>query len=149
MRTKEQVLSVTATSPAAASTVVVSPVFSGGVIKRADYLIVDALLTGGTGGALDVYLQRKTGTNAWLDWIHFPQVAAGTSKKYTVVLSQQNTTIADVGGGTDASPGVSLAANSFVNMIPTDDVRIVFVAGGGTSAGASNTVTITPVTQRM
>lgn len=148
MRTKENSIPITATSPGSASTAVVATIFAGGILKAADKLVIDALLLGGTGGTLDVYLQRKTGTNAWLDWVHFPQVAALVAKKYTLTITGEGASIVEVGGGTDASPGVALAANTAVNVIPGGDVRIVFVAGAGTTLGSSNTVTITPYTQR-
>ena len=53
MRTKESAISLTDTSPAAASTVVSTAiVFKGSNLFRADYLVVDAILIGGTGGTL-------------------------------------------------------------------------------------------------
>ena len=113
---------------------------------------VTAGVYGGTGGTLDVYLQRKTGTNAWIDWAHFPQVAAATTKRFSFSVNaygqMASNAMFDLGGGTDATPGVSLAANTATNTIPTGDVRAVFVAGGGTSAGATQTITITPYTER-
>lgn len=148
MRTKETVQTITATSPAAASTVVPATVFKGGMLRQADKLVIDAALMGGTGGALDVYLQRKLEADRWVDWIHFPQLAAGTSKKYSLCITGEGSSIVEVGGGTDAAPGVALAANTAVNVIPGDDVRIVFVAAGGTSAGGSNRIDITPYTER-
>ena len=116
---------------------------------RLNFLISNS---GGTGGTLDVYLQRKTGTNAWIDWAHFPQVAAATTKRFSFSVNaygqMASNAMFDLGGGTDATPGVSLAANTATNTIPTGDVRAVFVAGGGTSAGATQTITITPYTER-
>jgi hypothetical protein len=105
-------------------------------------------LTAGTGGTLDVYLQRKLGSNSWADWIHFPQLTAAQSKKYSLAITGTGTSIVEVGQGTDATPSVALAANTAVNVIPGDEVRVVFVAGASTSAGASNTITITPYTVR-
>lgn len=135
---------VTATSPAAASTVVHTVAFKGSMLSKADFLTIDATLLGGTGGTLDVYLQRKIASDTWRDWLHFPQIAAATAKKYTVTINGEGATIVETGGGSDASPGVALAANTSVNCIPNGDVRIVFVAGASTSAGASNSITITP-----
>lgn len=147
MRTKETKLSQTWTSPAAASTVV-GPTFKGDMLRKAERLVIDATLLGGTGGTLDVYLQRRIAPDVWRDWIHFPQVAATTAKKYTVTITGDGASIVETGGGSDAAPGVALAANTAVNVIPGDDVRVVSVAGGGTSAGASNTIDITPYTER-
>lgn len=147
MRVKGTAQTITATSPAAASTVVHTSVFKGSLFRKAEFLVIDTLFAGATGGTLDVYLQKKTGSDAWLDILHWPQIAAGATKKYTVSIDGRGTSIVEVGGGTDSSPGVALAANTVVNAIPGDDVRIIFVAGGGTSAGASQTITITPYTE--
>jgi len=149
MKKKGTSLTVTLTSPAAASsTVVGATLFKGSALQAADTLVIDATLVGGTGGTLDVYLQRRVGTDAWRDWVHFPQIAAGTTKRYTVTVTGEGTSLVETGGGTDATPGVALAANTIVNVLPGDDVRVVFVTGSGVSAGASNSITITPYTQR-
>jgi hypothetical protein len=147
VRAKQAAQTVTATSPTSPSTAVVGTVFAGSTLN-ADKLVIDATLIGGTGGTLDVYLQRKTGTNAWRDWVHFPQIAAATTKRYSFMITGEGTSIVEVGGGTDAAPGVALAANTAVNVMPGGDVRVVFVAGGGTSAGGSNSITITPYQER-
>lgn len=147
MRTKKDAQTVTLTSPAAASTTVGATIFAGSTLN-ADKLVIDATLIGGTGGTLDVYLQRKLASNSWADWVHFPQIAAGTTKRYSLAITGEGTSIVEVGGGTDAAPGVALAANVAVNVIPGGDVRVVFVAGVGTSVGASNTIKITPYQER-
>lgn len=147
MRTKKDAQTVTLTSPAAASTAVGATIFAGSTLN-ADKLVIDATLVGGTGGTLDVYLQRKLASNSWADWIHFPQIAAGTTKRYSFMITGEGASIVEVGGGSDAAPGVALAANTAVNVIPGGDVRVVFVAGVGTSAGASNTIKITPYMER-
>lgn len=149
MKTKELPQTVTVNSPASPSTVVVASLFKGDMLRRAEGLTIDASFIGGTNGTLDVYLQRKLGTNEWVDWIHFPQIAAAAVKKYTTTVIGNGDTLVEVGGGTDATPGVALAANTVVNVTPGDDVRIVFVAGAGTSAGASQKITITPYTERF
>ncbi len=150
MKTKETAQTITATSPAAASTVVHTVVFAGSMLTKAEGLTVTAILAGATGGVLDVYLQHKTGTNAWLDLVHFPQQAAGgAAKRYTFTITGEGSSIVEGGGGTDAAPGVALAANTVINVTPLGDIRIVFVAGASTSAGASQTITITPFTERF
>lgn len=147
MRTKKDAQTVTLTSPAAASTAVGATIFAGSTLN-ADKLVIDATLIGGTGGTLDVYLQRKLASNSWADWVHFPQIAAGTTKRYSLAITGEGASIVEVGGGTDAAPGVALAANTAVDVIPGGDIRVVFVAGAGTSAGASNTIKITPFMER-
>lgn len=150
MKIKGTSQTVTATSPSAASTTsVASTTFKGAIMRDAEALVIDAKLIGGTGGTLDVYLQRKIASDSWLDWVHFPQIAAGTTKRYTVTIVGNGSSIVEVGGGSDAVPGVALAANTAVNVTPGDDVRVVFVSGSGVSAGATNTITITPYKERF
>ncbi len=149
MKSKETPQTIIVTSPAAAGTVIHTVLFKGAMLTNAEGLVIDAVLAGGTGGVLDIYLQRKTGTDAWLDWVHFPQLAIAASKKYTATVTGNGTSLVEVGGGTDAAPGVALAANTVVDVTPGGDVRIVFVAGASTAAGASQKITITPYTERF
>ncbi len=131
---------ITATSPAAASTVVHTETFQG--LDKYTWFMIDADLQGATGGTLDVYLQRKLATNVWRDWVHFTQLAAGASAVKYCVTPLSTNAIFIVGGGTDAAPGVALAANTNVGGHPGEIVRIVFVAGASTSAGAAQTIRI-------
>ena len=149
MKTKETSQTLTLTSPASATTAVGASAFTGAFLQRAEALTIDAKIIGGTGGTLDVYLQRKIASDSWLDWVHFPQVAAATTKRYTLTIVGNDSTIVETGGGSDAAPGVALAAGTAVNVTPGDTVRVVFVAGVGTSLGASQVITITPYTERM
>jgi len=132
---------MTGTSPAAASTTAVVANLSG--LEKYSFFQIDAIITGGTGGTVDLYIQRKVDTNTWLDWAHFTQVSAATTKRYTV-STVANGTIVEVGQLNDAanSGSLVLAANSFVGGHPGDDVRLVAVSGSGTSAGAVQTVYI-------
>ncbi len=108
-----------------------------------DWFTIDATLTGGTGGTLDVYLQRKVTDDVWADWLHFPQLAAGASAIRYCANTGASTSITTVGGGSDASPGVALAANTFIGGHPGFAVRSVYVAGASTSAGAAQVIRIT------
>jgi hypothetical protein len=105
--------------------------------------MIDATIIGGTGGVVDAWLQRKIeGVDAWRDWIRFPQVAAATTKRYSVQV-MSSTTIHDVSEGTTASPGTpTIAANTSVGGHPGDKVRLVVTAGAGTSAGATQTIRV-------
>jgi hypothetical protein len=137
------VLSITETTPAAASTVVGGSL-SG--LSRYESLRIDAVLVGATGGALDVYLQRKVGPNLWVDWAHFAQLAAGAAAiiESLVCTPQNSTTVATtVTGGTDATPALTIAADSFLGGHPGDVIRAVYVAGASTSAGAAITIHVT------
>jgi hypothetical protein len=149
MRSPEWQKTVTATSPASASTVVHTELFRSAMLSRADLLTIDATLTGATGGTLDVYLQRKLASDKWRDLVHFAQLAAGAAAKhYSFTINGTTATISDVGGGSDATPGVALAAGAVSNVPPGGDIRVVFVAGASTSAGASQSITISAFSGR-
>lgn len=149
MNTRELTQTIAVTSPAAASTVVHTALFKGDALTKADKIVIDAALLGATGGTLDVYLQRKIASDTWRDFLHFPQLAAGAAAvKYTATINGAGTSLVAVGGGTDAAPGVALAANTLVNVLPGGDIRIVLVAGGGTSAGAAQSITMTSYGER-
>lgn len=158
MRTRQSQAVLTAASPATPSTAIVSPTIKNEFLFRGDTLSIDALITAGAGGTLDLYLQRRIDTNKWLDWIHFPQVPAGTTKGFTVIIDgsgSHNNPIVEVGVGTDGAPNLVLPANSIANTMPClnkatpVEVRLVHVAGAGTSGAGSSTVYISPLTQNM
>lgn len=138
-----QTFSIVGTSPAAAAIVIDPTVIYG--LARFSSIRVDALLLGATGGVLDVYLQRKLGPNAWADYCHFAQLAAGASAvRYSITGMQVNsTTIVTANGGTDAAPAVSLGAATFLGGHPGDALRVVYVAGASTSAGAAVAINVT------
>lgn len=148
-RAKETAITLSGTSPGAASTTVTTAVPCAAALN-ADRLVIDANLLGATGGTLDVYIQRKIAPDTWRDWIHFPQLAAAAPAiRYTATITGDEVTgLVVVGQGTDAAPGVALAANTIVNCMPGGFLRLVFVAGVGTSAGAAQSVIITPYTSR-
>lgn len=132
---------LTDTSPASAITAVGLAGASG--LDEYDYVRVDASLVGGTGGVLDVYLQRMIRPNVWADWLHFTQLSAAATAKYSVICAPGlSTTITASNLGTDAAPGVTLASATFLGGHPGKSLRSVYVAGAGTSAGAINTIYI-------
>ncbi len=141
MATNVQIV-VTATSPAAASTVVHTERFSN--LNRYDSVTaVDAAIEGGVGGTLDVYLQRKLASNSWADWVHFPQLASGGAKIHrTFDSSEVEAAPVTVGFGTDSAPAVAMAAGKLACGHPGSEVRIIFVAGASTSAGTAQTITL-------
>lgn len=140
MSAKLNLKTITATSPAAASTVVHAVTFDG--LEKYDWFTIDADLAGATGGTLDVYLQRKLASNVWRDWVHFPQLAAAAAAVKYSITSQPASAITVCGGGTDAAPGVALAVNTAMGGHPGQEVRIIFVAGVSTSAGAAQTIRV-------
>lgn len=150
MRKKETVLTVTATSPATATSAV-GGTFKSGFLQNADFLVIDATLTGATGGTLDVYLQHKVADDVFVDLVHFAQKTAGAATtRHVLTIDGKGTSIVAVGSSNAAAPGtgVALAAGATTNSWPAGDIRIVFVAGASTSAGASQTISITPYTER-
>ncbi len=136
---------LTGTSPAAPGTAILATVRG---LARYSAVRIDAVLAGATGGVLDVYLQRQVAPGVWLDWCHFPQLAAAPAvANYSAYTgdTEPNINITSVGQmNDDGSVGApALAANTFVGGLPGDAVRLVAVAGTGTSAGALQTVTLT------
>jgi hypothetical protein len=144
VRTKQKPLVLSFTTAAAAGTEISTVTFKGEALSRADLLVVDAVLLGPTGGTLDVYLQRRTGANDWTDWAHFSQVASITASRQSFSISGLAQDILALGGGTAGVPGVGLAVGKSSNVMPGDEVRAVFVSAGIVTAGAAQTITITP-----
>ena len=139
------------TSPAAAGTVISSQMVTSsglsagiaGPIADADALQIAADLVGATGGTLDVFVQiSPDGGNSWYDTVHFPQLAAGAlAVKYLAPVSLFTNITVPVVVGKNLAP--ALAANTVVNGAFSDRVRLVMVAGGGTTLGAAVRVTVT------
>jgi len=61
--------SISNTSPSSAITTIGANQLVAGVLNSADLVSIDMSLAGGTGGVLDVYLQRKIDTDTWTDWV--------------------------------------------------------------------------------
>lgn len=139
----DNIYAVTYTSPASATTAINSTKWLG--LHNYHWFTIDAVIQGATGGTLDIYLQRlvnrtSAGVETWADWIHFTQLAAGASAvQYTAGPNADNT-INEVGTGDATTATPALAANTFVGGHPGRELRIVSVAGAGTSAGASQTI---------
>jgi len=140
-------LVLSGTSPAAASTVAGTALLGSQTDLRSQKLSgfksmrVEATLQGATGGTLDVYLQVSyDGGVTWSDYVHFAQLAAGAaSVTYGVSMSRSNgDALAAVGKGTTPL----LAAGDWRDGEWGDAARLLFVAGGGTSAGAVQSVKI-------
>jgi hypothetical protein len=125
------------TSPAAPGTAAGDTIQG---LEDVDTITIIATLAGATGGTLDVYLQTSfDGGTVWVDMAHFPQLAAAAASSVRVWQLCRNvvhSTLATVGSGTVAAPGVALAANTVVNCWG-DRIRAVYVAGGGTTLGAA------------
>jgi hypothetical protein len=105
-------------------------------------LDIVAELIGATGGALDVYLQQGMPDGSWIDVVHFPSLTSGTGAiNYKTNISalalnsstNAYTTPVVVGKGT--SP--QLVSGAVVQGQGFDRLRLLMVAGSGTSAGAA------------
>lgn len=111
-------------------------------LKGYQRFTVLAEMTGPTGGTLDIYLQRRVTTNKWVDWAHFTQVAATATRDESIDMVSTDLTVSTPGVGTDAAPGVALAAATFTGGHPGDEVRVIAVSGAGTTLGAAQVVTV-------
>jgi len=111
-----------------------------------DDFVIDAVLLGPTGGTLDLYLQRRIKDDLWADWIHFPQVAAATAKVYTIPTQWPTPAATNIGTFNNAGTGTAvIAANTVIGGHPGDGIRAYVTQGAGTSAGAAQTIYVTPI----
>jgi hypothetical protein len=131
---------MTNTSPATAITAVGDVILTD--LEGYRSLVVEAVLQGATGGTLDVYLQvTYDGGATWTDYAHFAQLAAGAAAirhKFAVCRDVEKLTIVTPGKGT--SP--TLTVNTVVGGDWGSAMRMLFVAGASTSAGAAQTVNV-------
>lgn len=136
-----------ASSQSVTNTFVGLPAGVLGFVDDYESLDVAAEIQGATGGTLDVYLQVSPdqGLN-WYDVIHWAQATAGSAVKYyQAPLSQATNTTAPVQVGKNLAP--ALGAGVAVNGAFTDRMRLVMVAGTGTTLGVAVVVRI--CAQRM
>lgn len=146
------VVTLTGTSPNSASTAIMATSDPTAVdFSRADAIRIYADLVGATGGSLDLYLYHKVQTDFWPEFVHLVTLASGASAiRYMgnqVSLTTQAANVA-VGKGTDASAGTQALASGGFNFGPIGStIRLVAVAGSGTTAGALVNVYIVPYYQ--
>ena len=135
-------------STIASSNVVESAATYGGPgmampLNDGNSLDITADLRGATGGTLDVYIQYSTNSGrSWYDLAHFPSIASGAPLAYfrapvSLYTNSVNTSVV----GKNLAP--ALAASAMVNGAFGDRVRLVMVAGVGTSVGAPVIVGVT------
>ncbi len=128
---------ITDTSPAAASTAAGASILTG--LDDATSIKILATIQGGTGGVLDIFLQGFDGTN-WFDVAHFAQLADGApAATLTLTLNRNEPQTTIIVIGLDLVP--LLAVNTVALGDFSDQLRMVFIAGVGTSAGAAQTIT--------
>lgn len=137
---------ITGNCPATATSAAIGSAVVG--LREFDWFTIDAIIIGATGGTIDVTLQRKmadiggVAVDLWVDWLHFPQVAAATTTKFSVQTGA-STTIQTVGMVAAATFTATLAANTFVGGHPGDQLRAVCTTGAGTSGAALQKIYIT------
>lgn len=141
------------TSPSSPSTAVSSGVVESAAayggpgvampLNDGNSLDIAADLRGATGGSLDVYVQYSVNSGrSWYDLAHFPQIASGAPLIYfraPVSLYTNSVNTSQV--GKNLAP--ALAPSAMVNGAFGDRVRLVMVAGAGTSVGAPVVVGVT------
>jgi hypothetical protein len=112
------------------------PAGVAGPLDEFEAVDVTAELAGATGGTLDVYVQTSPdGGGTWYDAIHFPQLLSGASAvKYKAPVSLACATTAPSQVGKNGTP--VLANAKVVGGAFSDRMRLVMVAGVGTTAGA-------------
>ena len=118
-------------------------------MQNYDAVDVIAELKGATGGTLDIYLQISPNDGIdWFDLIHFAQLANGASAViYQAPISNATATTTPTVVGKNLSPTLGSSApttGQVVNGAFSDRMRLVMVAGSGTSVGAAVTVRVAP-----
>jgi hypothetical protein len=141
------VIDLSGTSPSSASTAAGANTITAGYPDLSNVINISIFrsIQGGTGGVLDIYLQCSPDGTNWYDWAHYAQQAAGasvTSKIWVPGMTNLSTTI-----GTGLTP--ALAADTMIGGHPGKAVRVVYVAGASTSAGAAQTIKLICVRPRV
>jgi len=143
---KESQIVWTGTSPSVAGAVIAAAgQFPYASFATADFFTIDWLSLGATGDTLKLCIQRRVLPNVWSDWVSMGAVAAAAAASpwVTMIAANRTSGVSNVGGGSDsvATPLASFTGSATV--LPGDDIRIVWLAGAATTAGAAQTVVIT------
>ena len=138
-----------ASSKAVASSASWAPTGVAAPIDDYESIGIDVDLQGATGGTLDVYIQQSPDQGlTWYDVVHFPQLAAGAPPvSYSAPISQATNTAQTILVGKNLAPALGLVSGivgAVVNGAFSDRMRLVMVAGAGTSAGAPVVVRLSP-----
>lgn len=139
----------TSTSPAAASTTFY-PSSAGFVTEVGLFTSCSftALVQGATGGTLDIYIQTFMAAQAggkWTDAAHLTQLAAAAGlAKVAFTLTRFSPSTSAITASLNTVDGTpTLTANTVVPGLLGVKLRIVYVAGASTSAGASQVILAT------
>lgn len=123
------------TSPSSATTVAATGVTGFALY---DAITIVATVAGTTGGTLDVCVQHSPDGVTWYDYVHFPQALAAAASVIYAYPPVANDNIVVI--GKDTTP--LLAAGSAAGGVWFDRLRVLFVAGAGTSVGAVQSVNV-------
>lgn len=108
-----------------------------------DEIAFVATITGGTGGPLDVIIEDSSDGANWYEFAHFTQVGAATTASYRY-SPVRNDNIVQVGKnnltGSTLTTTMVLTAGSVAGGRWQDQLRVRYVAGASTSAGATQAV---------
>jgi hypothetical protein len=147
VRADEVGLDLSGTSPAAPSTVVGAT--SSTRIGSYSTCSVYVAARGATGGPLDIVIQtlfKQTNVSPgmWVDVAHLPQqAAAGALTGYSFTLTRWSTTATIFTPLNTVSGTPVLAVNTVAPGILGQQLRVVYIAGALTTAGAAQTILVT------
>ena len=131
-------LSFTSTSSASTYTrnAAVTTSAAGNKLSTYTSLTLLAELQGNTGGTLDIVIEgTPDGGTTWVELLRFAQIAAGAAvARYVVTLSRASESSGIVTTGVSAS-SIVLAANTKVGGDWTDQLRVKYFTGAGTTLG--------------
>lgn len=94
---------------------------------------------GATGGTIDIYLQTWDGVD-WIDWAHLPTIAAGAAVSSTTFVPHIPAVPQFITTGRNLTP--AMTAGNATGGPSSDRMRVLFVAGAGTTAGAMQTIRV-------
>ena len=135
--TKALLSGAEATSPAAAgysrSTAVTG-------FAQFEWIQIVATIQGATGGTLDIVVETSADGTDWLEFCRFSQLSAAATAVTCSVDPVPDGVI--TARGKNLTTTFVIAAGSCVGGMWLDQMRVRMVAGGGTSAGAIQSVSV-------
>lgn len=118
-------------------------------IAQSGMAVIDALLQGGAGGVLDIYIQSaldadQAGGGTWYDVAHYTQLAAAAAQvRWLLTVSRGYNRISAVPSAANPLSGTpTLAANTTIPDCLGNALRVVMIAGAGTTLGAAQTIKV-------
>lgn len=137
--TTELLSGTEATSPAAAGAA--TSTAATGFLKYQTLTIVGAL-AGATGGTLDVIVETSADGTDWYEMIRFTQLASGGAAATSRFNISPTGGAATVVVGKNLTTTTGMVSGTSVNGQWFDRLRVRYIAGTSTSAGAVQKVTV-------